>query len=255
MYILSISSLKGGVGKTSTLLGLASAAANKKIPTLVIDLDPHADASTGLKIVPKNIKDIAEILVKAEPGSLTKAITRSGWFSNAILDVAVSSRNLGLLEYPEISRKSLNKLWITLENINKYELILIDCPPSLSGLTHMAWMASDSVLIITEPNLFSVSGAQRTAKAVKQFSKQFDIDLQIKGILVNKFSANVPEHVYRLKEIKEIFSQKMFTEIIPNETQLQQLQGATQPIHLWPREETTKIAQSYENILQKILSN
>jgi len=185
---VSISSLKGGVGKTSVTTGLASAALAAGIPTLVVDLDPHADASTALGVSPDDQLDIGRMLRSPRRAHLADNVVPSGWVEHAringrgnasangsakgsangriqsgaatsVLDVAVGSAYTGIYDRPDLGRRDLRRLSTVLAGAENYDLVLVDCPPSLNGLTRMAWSASDKVTLVAEPGLFSVAGA------------------------------------------------------------------------------------------------
>ncbi len=141
MQVVSISSLKGGVGKTSVTLGLASAALAAGIPTLVIDLDPHADATTGLGVQADGQLDIGRMLKIARKADLAANVVPSGWVRNAaagresepVLDVAIGSAFAGIYDRPDLGRRDLRRLGTVLtggkDPVSRYSLVLIDCPP------------------------------------------------------------------------------------------------------------------------------
>ncbi|MCG6507380.1 ParA family protein, partial [Vibrio parahaemolyticus] len=144
MQVVSISSLKGGVGKTSVTMGLASAALAAGIPTLVVDLDPHADATTGLGVAAGAQLDIGRLLKSPRRFDLTEHAVPSSWAGRAagrgstgappVLDVAKGSAYSGIYDRPDLRRRELRRLSILLSRVEKYSLVLIDCPPSLNGL-------------------------------------------------------------------------------------------------------------------------
>lgn len=117
MQVVSISSLKGGVGKTSVTLGLASAALAAGIPTLVIDLDPHADATTGLGVAARGQLDIGQLIKNARKADLAANIVQSGWLaahrnddgSTPTLDVAMGSAFSGVYDRPDLGKRDLRR--------------------------------------------------------------------------------------------------------------------------------------------------
>ena len=113
MQVVSISSLKGGVGKTSVTTGLASAALAAGISTLVVDLDPHADATTALGVQPGGQLDIGRMLKSPRKARIQENVAGSSWVSNGssdgTLDVAVGSAFTGIYDRPDLGRRDLRR--------------------------------------------------------------------------------------------------------------------------------------------------
>ena len=263
MQVVSISSLKGGVGKTSVTLGLASAALAAGIPTLVIDLDPHADATTGLGVKPSHQTDIGRLLKNARKADLAENAAPSGWVGAAeaspatssgrkVLDVAVGSAYSGIYDRPDLSRRDLRRLSTVLSRVNGYSLVLIDCPPSLNGLTRMAWTASNRVLLVAEPSLFSVAGTERTMRAIDLFREEFAPDLKTAGVVANRVRPSSNEHNYRLGEMKTMFGDLLLSPTIVEQANWQQIQGAAHSVHQWPGESARQAASLFDDLLKNI---
>ncbi len=167
MHVLSVSSLKGGVGKTTVALGLASAALNKGLNTLIIDLDPQCDATSGLAAVNEFGASVAEVLQNPKLPAIRRAIVSSSWQRGSKMDVMVGSPRSLLLDNPAPTVADVWKLEEVLTQIEEdYDLVIIDTPPSINALTRTAWVASDRVIIVTEPSLYSVIAADRARKAI-----------------------------------------------------------------------------------------
>jgi cellulose biosynthesis protein BcsQ len=272
---VSISSLKGGVGKTSVTTGLASAALAAGIPTLVVDLDPHADASTALGVSPDDQLDIGRMLRSPRRARLADNVVPSGWVERAringssagalqggaarsasspsILDVAVGSAYTGIYDRPDLGRRDLRRLSAVLAGAENYELILVDCPPSLNGLTRMAWSASDKVTLVAEPGLFSVAGTERTMRAIQLFRQEFAPKLSPAGIVANRVRSGSAEHAFRLSEMESMFGQLLLTPHIPEQANWQQIQGAAHSIHHWPGDSAKNAAGLFDALLQNLL--
>lgn len=256
MLVLSVSSLKGGVGKTSMTLGLASAAFSRGIPTLVVDVDPQADASTGLDVPVTTPVDVADVMAAPKSKLLDQAIVPSGWADGkkGLLDVIPGSPRAAEFDRPSLSERYLRRLREALGRVGSdYRLVLIDCPPSLNGLTRAAWTASDRVLVVTEPGLFSVAAADRALRATAELRRRSAATLQPLGILVNRVRPNSREHGYRIDELKEMFGPLVVNPQLPERTVLQQAQGSARPIHSWPGKPAAELASSFDKILDRVL--
>ncbi|MBU8577547.1 AAA family ATPase [Brevibacterium luteolum] len=256
MLVLSVSSLKGGVGKTSVTLGLASAAYSRGIPTLVIDMDPQADASTGLDIPVRTEVDIADVLAAPRKRILERAVVPSGWVGEqrGHVDVISGSPRVAEFDQPTLSLRYLRRLSEAIHKAGTgYRLVLIDCPPSLNGLTRAAWTASSRVLIVTEPGLFSVAAADRALRATDELRRRTASDLQPLGIVVNRARLQSREHSYRIEELREMFGPLVVNPPIPERTVLQQAQGSARPIHSWPGKPAAELAAALDKILDRAL--
>jgi cellulose biosynthesis protein BcsQ len=263
VQVVSISSLKGGVGKTSVTTGLASAALAAGIPTLVVDLDPHADASTALGVQPDEQLDIGRMLKSPRRARLAENVVTSGWVVRenyngarpAVLDVAVGSAYTGIYDRPDLGRRDLRRLSAVLAGADKYQLILVDCPPSLNGLTRMAWSASGKVALVAEPGLFSVAGTERTLRAIQLFRQEFAPNLSPAGIIANRVRTGSSEHAFRLAEMQSMFGELLLTPYIPEQANWQQIQGAAHSVHHWPGDSAKNAASLFNTLLDNLLAS
>jgi len=237
--------------------GLASAALAAGIPTLVVDLDPHADATTALGVQRGEQLDIGRMLKSPRKAKLPENVASSSWVSNGSsggkLDVAVGSAFTGIYDRPDLGRRDLRRLSAVLAGTTNYELILVDCPPSLNGLTRMAWSASDRVVLVAEPGLFSVAGTERTMRAIQLFRQEFAPHLAPAGIVANRVRTGSAEHTFRLSEMESMFGELLLTPHIPEQANWQQIQGAAHSVHHWPGDSAKNSAKLFDALLQSLL--
>ncbi|MGD9956197.1 MAG: ParA family protein, partial [Candidatus Nanopelagicales bacterium] len=188
---------KGGVGKTTTLLGLAGAAWERGLRVLVVDLDPQANATAALDPA-STAYTTNDVLADARPGVAADAVVPSGW--GAGVDVLPSERALEHRAVPE-GRDSGLRLRIALEGVlEKYDVVLVDCPPSLGELTRNALAAVRLALVVTEPSFFALPGAAAALEAVEVVRGSNNLVLRPAGVLVNRARPQTSEHAYRLAE-------------------------------------------------------
>ena len=248
-----MSSLKGGVGKTTVALGLASAAFSRGLRTLVVDLDPQSDVSTGLDVNPEGYANIAAVLEK--PKSIRSAIAASGWSQHheGSIDLLIGSPSAINFDGPHPSIREIWKLEEALAVVESdYDLVIIDCAPSLNALTRTAWAASDRVLVVTEPGLFAVSAADRALRAIEEVRRGVSPRLEPLGILVNRTRPQSMEHQFRIRELKELFGSLVLAPQLPERTSLQQAQGAAKPVHLWPGDAAQEMAGYFDQVLDQV---
>ena len=253
MHVLSVSSLKGGVGKTTVALGLASAAFTQGLRTLVVDLDPQCDATTGLGAIGEFSETVADVLQTPRHSVVHRSIVTSTWtkLHAGTIDVMVGSPKTQAFDSPTPTIQEIWRLEAALAKVEReYDLVIIDTPPSINGLTRTAWVASDRTLIVSEPSLFSVVAAERTTNALDELRKGLTPRLETLGILINRFRPQSTEGDFRVGELKDKYADRILPFVVEERTVLQSAQGAGRPIHTWPGESAHEIAVVFDQILE-----
>jgi chromosome partitioning protein len=223
---LAVISLKGGVGKTSICLGLAATAWKAGHRTLVIDLDPQANATAGLDPAPYEFTS-NDILADGRSGIAAEAIVPSGWGEG--IDVLPGERALEHRAHAEGPDSAL-RLRLTLSGaLDRYHTVLIDCPPSLGELTRNALAAAPAALIVTEPSYFALQGAEQALESVEVARAATNLGLRPAGIVVNRVRRN-SEHAYRLDELRRAYPDLVLSPPIPDRAAMTAAQGAAVPI-------------------------
>lgn len=255
MHTVSVLSLKGGVGKTTVVLGLASAALRRGVRTLVIDLDPQCNATSTLE--PEESKtSIYDVLQDPSEENLEQAIRPSRWGDG--IDVLSGSEDAELLNHPDPNESRLHRLKDALRTLRDmydefpYDLVLLDCPPSLGQLTRSALVAADRALLVTEPTMFAVAGVQRAFEAVQNEREINNADLQPLGVVVNRVRPRSHEHQFRIEELRDIFGPLVMPVALPDRLAVQQAQGACMPIHEWGTPGAREVALAFNLLLARI---
>ena len=187
--MIALVNQKGGVGKTTTALGLASAAWARRIPSLVVDLDPQGNATTGLGLWAPGT-NVDEALASDRPGVVANLALPSGWPDDKGLPPkvvastpALAGRERQLLSDPVGAQDRLRVA------LSGYEsLVLIDCPPSLGLLTINALFAADAALVVTEPSAWASDGVSEIMRTIERVAARKPSGLRVAGVAVNRLS-------------------------------------------------------------------
>ncbi|MQA14465.1 MAG: AAA family ATPase [Pseudonocardiaceae bacterium] len=258
---MAVLSLKGGVGKTSVVLGLAGAAVARGVRTLVVDLDPQGNCTAALEAGATSAT-MADVLADPKRSVLARAIAPSAWGPH--LDVLVGAEEAERHNRPDTDSKRLGRLDKALSKLDSlhdpagedrappYRLVLMDCPPSLGALTRSALVGADRALLVTEPTIFAVTGVQRAFEAV-QTEREHNPDLQPLGVVVNRVRARSMEHSYRIDELRQIFGPLVLPTMLPDRSAVQHAQGACLPIQRWGTPGAREIAVSFDALLARVL--
>ncbi len=242
---------KGGVGKTTTLLGIAGAAWERGLRVLVVDLDPQANATAALDPV-STAYTTSDVLADARPGVAADAIVRSGWGLG--VDVLPSERALEHRAVPE-GRDSTLRLRLALEGVvDDYDLVLVDCPPSLGELTRNALAAVRLALVVTEPSFFALPGAAAALESIEVVRGSNNLVLRPVGVVVNRTRPQTTEHAFRLDELRTAYPDLVLPVTVPDRTALQQAQGACVPVQSWRSAGAAEAAEAYDVILDAVLA-
>lgn len=249
-HVLAALSLKGGVGKTSVVLGLAGAAHDHGLRTLVVDLDPQANATSALDPAATPFTS-SDVLFDARPGVAREALVPSGW--SDLIWLLPSER---ALEHraAQASEASAQRLRRALQGVtDDFDVVLIDCPPSLGELTRNALFAADVALVVTEPSFFAVTAAQQALEAVALVRDNGNAGLHPAGIVANRVRPTLTEHTYRMDELRAAYGQLVLGSL-PDRSAIQQAQGACVPVQRWQSNGATEAVRAFDALLRRLFA-
>lgn len=230
--IIAIANQKGGVGKTTTAINLGACLAVAEKKTLVIDTDPQGNATSGLGIDKEGVeRSIYDVLTADLP--LEDAIVREVHFP--YLDVVPATRDLVGAEVELVNRRSREQiLRRALEAVrDRYEYILIDCPPSLGLLTLNTLAAADSVLIPIQCEFYALEGLSQLLNTVTIVQKNLNPSLQIEGVLLTMYDGRLNLSRQVADEAKEYFGPKVYRSTIPRNVRIAEAPSFGKPIVLY----------------------
>lgn len=217
MHIYVFANQKGGVGKTTVTLGIAAALADRGERALVIDLDPQASATKVLGVDAHERCSMADALLEPQRYALGDAITRTAWGFDAVpSEAALASR--------EARRSTADEFVLRdqLARVVGYDVVLIDCPPSLGVLTLNALAAASHLVIVTEPTFLALQGIDELLETRDLVSAHYNSRLGLAGVVVNRVEHTV-EHRAGQAEIASYFGPDLvWSPLLPKRTVLQE---------------------------------
>jgi cellulose biosynthesis protein BcsQ len=224
---------KGGVGKTSVTVGMASAAWAAGHRVLVVDVDPQASATWVLGIDPAEVEQSsAEAILAGRAGAAAKAIVTSAW--GDAVHVLPASRRLQVLEVGD-GRDPAHRLGRSLQGVaDGYDLVFIDCSPSLGNLTRNALAAASHAVMVVEPAALSLRGLASVADAIDDVWASDNADLDLAGVIVNKVPAVSSEAERRYDELtRTVGKRAVWQPTIPSRVIVNQALAERSPIHAY----------------------
>lgn len=248
--VLAALSLKGGVGKTSVVLGLAGAAIEHGLRALVVDLDPQANATAALD-VGEVVFTASDVLYDARPGVAAEALVPSAW--SELLSVLPSERALEHRAADADPSSSLRLRSSLVGVAEEFDVVLVDCPPSLGELTRNALFAADAALVVTEPSFFAVAAAQQALEAVGLVRANGNPDLRPSGVVANRVRPTLSEHTYRMDELRSAYGDLVLG-ALPDRSAVQQAQGACVPVQQWQSNGAREATLAFSALLGRLLA-
>ncbi len=230
--VLSVLNQKGGVGKTTVALGLASAAQRAGDPVLVVDLDPQGSAGWAMGVEASDDHlSVGDVLRTGDPRVAEAATVTSGWGEG--VDVLPASGNLIDREADERDTASALRLRAALAPlVENYRYVLIDCAPSLGPTTRAGLAASDGVLVVVELSALSLRGVDVVLRTIDEMWHELNPELGVGGVIVNRAPAVSAEATRQAEELEQLVgSDVLMRPFIPQRTVLNEAVADRAPIH------------------------
>ncbi|MBU2025689.1 MAG: AAA family ATPase [Patescibacteria group bacterium] len=247
--IISLVNQKGGVGKTTTAINMAQYLAEAGRLVLLVDLDPQANATSGVGIDKNNIQfGIYDSMIKQVP--VERAITK---INSVGYDVIPSSPDLSGASI-ELARAKQREFWLhrILKNIkNKYDYIIIDSPPSLDLLTINGLVASDGLLIPVQCEYYALEGLSRLLETITLIRKNLKPNLDIIGAILTMYDKRNKLARQVVKEVQDNFPGRVFSSIIPRNVRLSEAPSFGKSILGFAS--LSKGAKAYHNLARELI--
>ena len=246
--IIAIANQKGGVGKTTTAVNLGAALAESGLRVLVVDLDPQGNASTGLGINPRDVTaSIYDVLMQDTPAldAVEPTSLKNLFVIPATLDLAGAEIEL----VPAFSREL--KLKRALDAVrSEYDVVLIDCPPSLGLLTVNGLAAADDVIVPIQCEYYALEGLGQLLRNVALVRSSLNATLDVRGIILTMYDARTRLAEQVETEVREHFGEKVYKTVVPRTVRLAEAPSFGQPVIVF--DPTSRGASAYRDLAKEV---
>ena len=247
--VIAIANQKGGVGKTTTAVNLSACLGKRGKKTLLIDIDPQGNTTSGLGVDPRGVEQsIYDCIINDIP--MEEVIIKTE-FEN--LWICPSNINLAGAELELVAKP--NREYVLKQAIDgikdEYDFIFIDCPPSLGLITLNSFAATDTVLVPIQCEYYALEGLSQLTITIKMVKKALNPDIALEGVLLTMFDARTNLSIQVVEEVKKFFHNKVFGTIIPRNVRLSEAPSFGQPVIEYDKH--SKGAECYIDLADEVI--
>jgi len=244
--IIAVVNQKGGVGKTTTAVNLTAALHDLGLRVLLCDFDPQANASSGLGVDKRKIRrDVYDVIIDDVPAQEAIITTKFGDVLPSSADLAGAAVELIGIENP--NHRLANALSAVKD---QYDLILIDCPPSLEMLTLNGLAAAEGILVPVQCEYYALEGLSDLMSTLRMVKKRINPGLEIFGVALTMFDGRTNFSTQVAQEVRKHFPGKVYTTVIPRNIRLAEAPSHGLPVTAYDR--SSKGAQAYRSMAAEI---
>jgi len=248
---IAIANQKGGVGKTTTAVNLSACLAQSGKRTLIIDMDPQANTSSGLGLDPTKVRrSVYDMLIN---GHLARQIVTTTDIQNleiipsTVKLVGAEVEMVAMMAREQILRKALEPIR------DNYEYVIADCPPSLGLLTLNTLTAADSVLIPIQTEYYALEGLSQLLNTIRLVQKHLNRNLAVEGILLTMYDGRLNLSNQVMEDVQQFFHGRVFRTIIYRNVKLSEAPSHGVPITLY--DQSCRGAENYVELAKELLDH
>lgn len=246
---IAVANQKGGVGKTTTAINVSAALGTLGKKTLLIDLDPQGNASSGVGVDKHQVHQTVYGVLSGEqtmPQACMQTAFDNLWLCPSDISLAGAEVELVLMDEREYRLKR------ALAAVKAdYDFILIDCPPSLGLLTLNALVAADTILIPIQCEYYALEGLSQLMGTIRKVRQGLNRSLDIEGVLLTMFDARTNLSIQVADEVKKFYPQKVYASVIPRNVRLSEAPSFGQPIHIYDKH--SRGAECYMDLAREVI--
>lgn len=252
-HIIAVTNQKGGVGKTTTAISLSACLADCGKRTLLVDLDPQGNVTSGLGIDKTSLtKNLYDCLIEHTP--MTEVVQNTMIKKLAVIPATMdlAGAAVELVTVPQREYVLKNVLSAYLQSLKKpYDYVIMDCPPSLGLLTVNALAAADSVLIPVQCEFYALEGLAQLMQTVEMVRSSLNDKLHLLGLLMTMYDGRTNLSIQVTEEVKKYFSGQVFQTIIPRNVRLGEAPSHGEPITIY--DPHSKGAEVYKKLAKEVI--
>ncbi|MFV0379968.1 MAG: ParA family protein [Anaerorhabdus sp.] len=248
--IIAIANQKGGVGKTTTSLNLASGLAYLNCKVLLVDFDPQGNASQGIGAKKNNPKKSAYDMLLGECSVKDVTVKLSQPPMDVVTaNISLSGADLEMSQIEEREKLLKNKLDVIKDD---YDYIIIDCPPSLGLLNTNALSAADTVIIPVQCEYYALEGLTQLLSTIRLVQRMFNKKLNIEGVLLTMFDARTKLSTEVRQEVRKYFKDRVYSTVIPRNIKLSEAPSCEKSI--FDYDVKSEGARAYANLAREVIN-
>ena len=247
--IIAFANQKGGVGKTTSAVNIAASLGLMGKKTLLVDLDPQGNATSGVGIPKRSLKGTVKEVLTGET-DIKQVVLTTNYQNLSIVptNVTLSGAEFDLYN-DEGSEYNLKDAFKSVSD--EYDYIIIDCPPSLGMLTINAFVASDGILVPMQAEFYAVEGLSQLISTTKRIKKLYNEDLQIVGILITMYNKRLLLSMQVMDELQKYYPDKLFNTTISRNVKLSEAPGFGKPVYY--HDKHSKGANEYLDVAKELV--
>lgn len=248
--IIAVVTQKGGVGKTTSAVNLASMLGERGKSCLLVDVDPQGNATSGVGIDKRRAKVSSYDLLMGNEGADAAAMkTAFAGLSLIPSGMALAGAEIELVDMPR--RESRLKAALAAYR-DQYDYIFIDCPPALGLITLNALVAADTFLIPAQPEYYALEGLSQLIATVRQVKRLYNPTLELEGVLFTMYDGRTNLTQQVVAEVKKFFPRRVYATVVPRSVRLAEAPSYGRPINYYDK--ASKGAKAYAALAEELLS-